>query len=448
MNETERDLASGSEIFPSVQSTSPVWSKLMPVVQHEGSIALNWQPGRADFFYQFLVHAPLDSAKAIARGMINSQGGGMRRFATLCEACAARSELALELGPQLLAMAETVFERCCLGASLPQFSATPADERAAKQELRNLFEDFLRRIAPGGQPQYPPQIRLEVYAWLPWTEEDTPWLMAVVDKIRSPSTLESAVPYLLDILTTLIANGPRGFAEKTQKPITGWMSTAPQWRKDPHGSRGGPLSVVNVEGRRSSEVEDAFARVAYQLRRKLGPGLDEFIARWIMGTLVRSDFPAGMHLVYISLATAASIRRQSRQRGKAKKTEDLQFFALLEANRIALYSLAARYRENRANVSELFWGLQGLRLALFKPEQEQPDGPNLDSEVVSLVLNWTGGFWQELSTCPDPAIRQQLAGILHGSVAWSPLPQELQRLLDRLRVDARARVRREAHGNV
>ncbi len=215
------------QIFPFVGAGSPVWERFAPILHQEARNPLKWQTDRRGFFVQYLLHAPVEVAKAAGRAMLQARLGDPvsrgYRFRILRTACERRKDLADELVPDLLRVAETPVQKWRLKAKPLGNGAAPEEERAAREQMLGSLGDFVKRISPGGVPQYPPQIDLEAYAFLDWSEEDSECLALVLQTIGNPGTDKSGVPCLLYLLQTLVARGPRVFAERDPRSLR-WLA--------------------------------------------------------------------------------------------------------------------------------------------------------------------------------------------------------------------------------
>lgn len=446
--ESALPLAFWAEMFPFVPAMSSVWAELASTVELEAQNSLSWQHDDRGFFLGYLLHAPLEMAKRTGRTMFQLRFEDLAsrgfRFRILRRACERRMELADELLPELVHLAETPLQKWRLKAKPLGSGATPSEERAAKDQLRKLLDDLVRRISPGGTQQYLPQVDPEPFAYLQWTEDESDWLLLLLQAIENPGTLKSAISNLLNTLQMLVAGGPPQFAERVHQPFIGWLRVLPTWREIPCAPLGGPLSIVNVQGNQEGMVEDAVAGLAYELRGRLGAQLDDAISRWVLDTSIRSDLAPASNLIRLALALAASIQIGSESAVIADKTNIVRREALLDACRAMLSSFWQRYREDASGVADLVWALKGLRHACRNEGPVEMSWANPNPAFVGAILTRASALMARLAACPHPDVRAEVARTLRNFSSWSPLPPDLQKCLACLSSDARAHVRQAA----
>jgi hypothetical protein len=444
-------LAFWAKMFPFLASSSSLWRKLAPIMELEAKDPMNWITDDRGFFLRYLLYAPVEMARDAGRAMIDLRLGDSesreRRFDILREACEQRKVLADELAPELERLAETRLQKWRLKAKPLGSGASPAEERAAKEHLREELVNLVRRISPGGTQQYLPQIDCAAYACLQWTVEESDSLLLVLQTIENPGTLKLAIHNLLDTLRMLVAGGPPQFAERVHQPFIGWLRVLPTWREIPRPPVGGPLSIVNAQGTEEGLIEDALAGLAYELRSRLGAELDDAISRWVLDTSIRSDLVPASNVMRLALALAASIQIGSNSAVDADKANMVRREALLDACRAMLSSFWHQYREDASRVADLVWALRGLRHACRKegPAEMSWESPN--SAFVGAILTRMSALMARLTACPHADVRAEVARTLRNFSSWCSLPPDLQERLAGLSSDARARVRQAARAD-
>jgi hypothetical protein len=440
------------DIFPVLGSGSLVWAKLAPLALAEVRNPLNWNAPHRNFFVNYMVHAPVELAKTAASALIDlpvaDPAFAEDRFRLLCQTCNRRKELQGELLPSLARVAQTPFQRWRV-AKLSDREPPSNEERIVKDELRRSIEDFIKRISPGGTPQHPPQIDWERLSLLRWTEQEADWLPLLLQTIEKPSSARSGIPSALRVLEMIVANGPRQFAEQVRPSFANWLHALPAWRENALFPPGGPLSVVNIEQNNERNVENALASLAYQMRIRLGVELDDEISRWALDASVSFETAPIFALTRLMPALASSTRIGIGSGLESDRTRLIHRGELLDACRATLFSLWQRYRENPSTVDELFYGLDGIYVALMKGQDaEAPAWGKVNSEVARALLAKTTPLLYRLATCPHPDVRAAVARIVRGFVSWTAIPTQLQSLLTKLGSDARARVRHAALSDV
>jgi hypothetical protein len=203
--------------------------------------------------------------------------------------------------------------------------------------------------------------------------------------------------------------------------------------------------VVNFEQNNERGVENALASLAYQLRIRLGVELDDEISRWALDASVRFETTPVFALTRLMPALASSTRIGIGPGLESDRARLIHRGELLEACRATLFSLWQCYRENPSTVDELFYGLDGIYVALRKgKDAEAPEWGNVNPEVVLALLAKTTPLLCRLATCPHPAVRAEVARIVRGFASWTAIPTQLQSVLTKLGSDARALVRHAA----
>jgi hypothetical protein len=437
-----------ADIFPFIPASSAVWEKLAPVMEQEVRNPLKWQTDARGFFFRYFLHAPLEMAKAAGRGMLEQRHGDAvsdgYRFRILRGACECRKDLVRDLMPGLLSLAQTPVQKWLLQPRPSGDGPALEEERAAKQQLRGSLKGFVKRVSPGGVPQYPLQIDAEPYALLGWREEDSDCLALILQAIGNPDTLKSGVPCLLDVLQKLIWRGPRVFAEQAREPFVGWLGSMPLWRGADHLPQGGPLSAVNVRRNEEGVVEDALSAVAYQLRGRLGAPLDDALSRWVLECSIRSDLAAGPNLTSLSLALASSMHGSNLSSSEPDLAKPVRRQALLDACGAMLRSSWQRYRLDPASSTWIAWGLQGVNDALRGETEAGTSWVGPDPSVAASLLRGISGLLEQLVASPRPEVRSEVARTLRAFSSRVPLPENLRGCLAGLSSDSRARVRRAA----
>jgi hypothetical protein len=435
------------DIFPFLGSDSSVWAKLEPLVTAEARDPLNWSLHRGEYFVGFLAHSPIKIAKNVVNALteltVTDPAFADDRFRLLCQTYARRKGLQARLLPILTRLTQTPSQKL-YAAKLKGHEVAEEEEDAAKEQLHKSFEDFLNRGSPGGLPHLPPAINWNLIYSIRWTERDAFWLPELLKTMDNPGTARTTIPYVLEILNCIVANGPKRFAEQIQDTFAGWLRAMPAWRESDDASRGGPLSAFNVQRAYERDVENALASLASSMRSHLGVVLDDEISQWVLNISAKFEITPVFRLTQLTILLASSVNIRAASGLEMDRTHIIIRSELLDACHTTLSSLWHRYRENPSTVNELILGLDGVHIALSTNRSNNLIKHELDPEIIVSLLSKLSPVLLQLAECPRASVRAELARILSAFASSTQLPAQLQLAQSKLASDARARVRNAA----
>jgi hypothetical protein len=423
--------------LPVLAIDSPVWTILQPETVKTARISHCWQSGEAATFLQYwLVFAPASLAREVGAVIAEHPE-------TDAGSCVARAELLIDLEethPEfrgvftrgLLSTAHSATESLLLARHLEEPDLT-AHELAFRNGMSQVMRDTIDKATASPEVNQhsfgaPRGIHL-VTSWLP---EDEPLLRDLIAAIDSPNVLGDYLPWLIQALQLLVANGPVEFASIVQPAVARWTNHVPTGRSI-FGHQSGPFSTVHFSSNPAEDVGLILGWLAFQLPRRLGTAAHENVLTWVRQMLLLSGIKPLEMAVYGSAVVAL-------QANESASNEALSLFET------AIISLWARSGESYEAASSLASALRRLSNVVGSETSDiLPERSEAAIRVRRLAPALTR-FLPYFARSPRASLRAAVASLLWQLQRQGEHVASLSQLLETLKNDNRARVRFEASG--
>ena len=413
---------------------SPVWDVLLPEAMRMAKVGHCWLGESGEFLRRWLLLAPVAYARELAEAMLtHPESSPLERFE--------RAQFLIEFEEWNPYLRGAYSRRLLLTAGSVSEAFILADHLKAPDVVER--EDGLRKAVVHGiresVAKAAPDLSVKAVHFLPnkgpelvghWRLEDRPLLEELIAAVNSSTVFTQYVPWLLQVIQLLVANGPIEFANIVQPYVVDWTDRLPTGRKVA-GADSGPLSVVQWHLAGEGDIALMLGWLVFQLLQKLGVQVHSIVLAWVRQMLlIDASEPLDM-AAYQSAIIALQAPSES--------TESL---ALMET---ALISLRARMDRDQDAVVSLTNTLRRISDLIDSDAFPSPSVADLghSSDAFIDVLS---RFIPVFARSSSASLRAVVASVVWQLRKRGKTDMWITETLLLLEGDRRARVRFEAQG--
>jgi hypothetical protein len=310
----------------------------------------------------------------------------------------------------------------------------PALRTQAKASLKQAIDSAVKQATPPQGTKTKTSgssLPVPVFESIEWDEGDLPVLKQLIGAVDNPAVLTGHLPSLLSGIQIMVRTGPKLFAEQVFLHFQEWVEHAPSGQEGMSWP-GGPFSAMQFSDSSSSQIPEMLGWIGFQLLFKLGDPVAPILAKWIQNSVLNPEPNAIPIMIYVGIPAAIRLPVASR-------IDLLSACQSLLAHLHLRHQIEPEHGWTLANALR-YWGMLMRKkdhpLVQWDSEAAQA---SLDLLVPKLSLALV-----EASKSTNPDVRAAVATVLRNLEEWMALPPTLQRIVDKLTTDNRARVRYNA----
>ena len=426
-----------SRALPAIAIDSPVWNILHPEALAIAGISFCWRGEEARFLEYWMNFAPTSLARDVAVVMADHAETNpslcLARSGLLIKFERAHPELHGLLTRPLLGRAHSASEAALLADHLGE-ADIHVRKTALRERMRELIADTITRATPSPDANKHTFGMAEgIHLIEEWLPEDEPLLKKLIAAVDSPNVLSDYLPWLIQTIQLVVANGPPEFARIAEPAVGRWTKKMPTGRTM-FGQQAGPFATMHFGSDQPEETALMLGWLVFQLPRKLGTDAHENVLSWVRHMLLSQ----GVRPLQMAIYGSAVVALQADE-----KNVIAEALSLFETATISLWTRSFDNVEAGVNLASAL-----RRLSMVIGSESSDLLPNR-AEVIDRAKRLTLGLAQFLPhfvRSPRASIRGAVAALLWQLENLGGQPALLSELLETLKKDNRALVRFEAHG--